>query len=322
MIATAGAVKIVYNDNMIFLHPTEIMWWFLLVAQAFSAAVVITAPQRYKGETGYAKSSWGPRMCLFLHAIQSIDHNFNMALNTSYPIIVIVSKDHEFDHDDGPYTSSDRRRIRKWAPHSQIIFVDVDFYTGYAFPPGVFVPQVNRWIKGLDGGTPGRTIGYRSMCRLWSGRIQVHPVIAAFDYYMRLDDDGFFTRPLRVDPIAKLHSKGGDYGYIRKSDDPHGYLALKNLVHPKKLSGTNSPYTNFHIARPVTFRSSEYKRLWSRAQDNQIFMKHRVGDALWHQMLIDIGVFKAPVRMRWVPYAHNTNDYPGYPQNTGNMSVL
>eukprot|EP00038_Savillea_parva_P028550 m.65731 g.65731 ORF g.65731 m.65731 type:complete len:339 (+) comp8312_c1_seq1:184-1200(+) len=280
------------------------------------AAVVLTAPPRMKGEPGpYTQGSWGPRLCLFLHAIHSVDVHLNQALNTHYPIFVIVASDHHLDPDDGPYTAQDRALIRSWAPHSNVTFVAVEFYSGRALPVGVTPDHVARWNQGLDGGVKGRPIGYRSMCRLWSGRLQRMDFLDGFDMYMRLDDDSFFTADVPRDPFVALNDANADYGYIRKSPDPHGIDALRALVQPDRLprSTTNAIYTNFHIARVAVFRSGKFQRLWHKAEKARVFMKHRVGDALWHQMLVDIGLVAKATVMKWVPYAHNVNDFPGYP---------
>ena len=82
-------------------------------------AIVLLAPQRNEG------SIWATdRFCLLLRAIRSVDQHLNARFGP-YPIFLLVSRDYEFDPsgNDAPYTDDDRAVPRKWAPHSNLIFV-------------------------------------------------------------------------------------------------------------------------------------------------------------------------------------------------------
>ena len=60
----------------------------------------------------------------------------------------------------------------------------------------------------------GYGLGYRSMCRFFSGPMYDHPALAQADYYMRLDVDSFFLAPLPLDPLQHLVAGSLDYGYM------------------------------------------------------------------------------------------------------------
>ena len=282
-------------------------------------AVVVQAPPRNKGFEGFTVGSWGKRLCLFLHMIRSVDMHLNQAFGTTYPIFVIVSSDPEADPlgDDAIYSIEDRKLIRSWAPASNVSFIDIAMYTGEALSPGIVRKQVNRWAEGRDDGVAGRPLGYRSMCRLWSGRLQMMSFLDDFEYYMRLDDDSFFTKDLDRDPFYVAHQNKLDYIYVRKSPDSFGLAQLKSVAsaHGKfKGDGNSSPYTNFHVARVSIFRSDKFKQFWADLEKKHVFMRYRVGDALLHAVIIDLFIPRNKVQtMPKLSYAHNSNDYPNYP---------
>lgn len=284
-----------------------------------SAAVVVQAPPRNKGFKGYTGfGTWCSRFCLFLHMIRSVDENLNKALRAFYPIYVLLSSDPEADPsgDDSIYTTTDRSLIRSWAPNSKVEFQEIKMYTADALPPYTSVSQVNRWAVGLDGGVGGRPLGYRSMCRLWSGRLQNMAFLDKYDYYMRLDDDSFFVDKLTYDPFQMMNIESLDYLLNRRSDDAWGVAQLKKTIakHGVYSGSTMSPYTNFHVARLSIFRTDAFKRLWIDLDADRIFMKHRVGDALLHSALLELYVRNESIKTDpMLPYAHNSNDFAGYP---------
>lgn len=197
--------------------------------------IVVLAPPRNKGfQTN--PDIFGPRFCLFLHMIQSVDMYLNQVFNTSYPIFVLLSNDPWSDpiHEDSIYTEEDLELIQKWAGSTPVEFIKINMYS----KDGVMInnenekfqnitkndeggdikkreelrlEQLERWIAGEDSGTPGRPLGYRSMCRLWSGRVQSMSFLDPYKYYMRLDDDSYFTSPLDNDPFLEMEKDGITY---------------------------------------------------------------------------------------------------------------
>ena len=154
------------------------------------------------------------------------------------------------------------------------------------------------------------------MCRLWSGRLQNMAFLDHDDFYMRLDDDSFFTADLKKDPFVQARDEQLDYMFVRRQDDPHGHSALQTIAskHGNWSGSTNSPYTNFHLARVSLFRTSHFLKFWGNLDQERLFMKHRVGDALLHSALLEL--FIPSLRIKKVPnlpYAHNSNDFSGYP---------
>ena len=280
-------------------------------------AVVVLAPPR--NEITLWRNT--ARFCFLMRAIRSVDQHLNQH-HGPYPIYVFVAKDYTLHprHTDGPYTEQDRALIRSWAPNSKIIFHEINLYSADALEPGTTVEQISRWRKGEDGGTGGRDLGYQSMCRLWSGRLQTMNVMRRFKYYLRLDDDSLFTDRLPFDPFQKMDEKGLIYAWRRDSFEKWGVSKLNELIqrHIRIEDDTlftrqreywgSEPYNNFHVSRVSFWSSQKWQSFWKDLNEEHAFFKHRLGDATAHAAAI---MMMPRVKVeRWLsyPYAHNSND--------------
>ncbi|KAF9011779.1 nucleotide-diphospho-sugar transferase, partial [Cyathus striatus] len=65
----------------------------------------------------------------------------------------------------------------------------------------------------------GFTLGYRSMCRYYSGFFWRHPALAPYDWLWRLDTDIEFHCDVPYDPIQRLIESNALYGFIQVNDD-------------------------------------------------------------------------------------------------------
>lgn len=318
-------------------------------------AVVFLAPRRNSG------SIWAiDRFCFLLRAVRSVDQYLNTKYGP-YPIFILLAKDYQNDKDDGRYTDQDRRLIKSWAPHSKIYFVEIDMYSNQAITTSsssniqngdseiiITREQIIQWRAGKDGGIAGRDLGYQSMCRLWSGRLQSMPFLDGITYYMRMDDDSLLTREFPYDPFKRLQSRGLTYAYRRQSYEPWGVRQLWKVSKPHVLENKSSqqvkelpflttsvihqgeeggdddedkeeytytggqPYNNFHLSEVSFWRSESWMKLWQDMNNNHLFFKYRVGDASVHAIaLMMIGRNRYE---EWsdVPYVHNSNDDPGW----------
>ena len=310
-------------------------------------AIIFLAPARK------ASSMWGiDRFCMLLRAIRSVDQHLNKHYGP-YPVYVLVAKDYieyieqvkrylnRTTTQQGPYSSADKALIKRWAPNSpHIEFVEFDLYTNDALEPNTTLPQIHDWRAGLDGGVAGVSLGYQSMCRLWSGRLQQSfKFMDRHQYYMRMDDDSLLLEDLKFDPFQRMIQNNLTYAYRRSAIDHWGIDKLWQLSTPfldfnkdlpyvvrgydgddGNIVSANSqgqgysyeggqPYNNFHVSKVDFWRSDDWTQLWRVYNENHMFFKYRVGDANVHA--IAMMVMQSEQIEEWsdLPYAHNSNDY-------------
>ena len=288
-------------------------------------AVVLLAPPR-KAVTWWNDIS---RFCFLMRAVRSIDEHLN-AHYGPYPIYVLLAKDYEqnpLSELEAPYTEQDKALIRSWAPHSEVVFLEINMYTEDALEPDTTVKQILGWRKGLDGAVAGRDLGYTSMCRLWSGRLQMMDFMQNFKYYMRLDDDSLFTSKLEFDPFETMKEKGLHYAWKRNAHDKWGISKLFEVIdrHVELRAGLPfvtgngrpfgaqgmQPYNNFHVASVEFWSSPKWQAFWDDLNKEHAFYKYRVGDANVHAATVMM-LEETHAYEQWpaLPYVHNTNDMP------------
>lgn len=175
-----------------------------------------------------------------------------------------------------------------------LIFREVDF--SY-LPNNLRRNQVPEYFPNpVDNQHTGFGIGYRHMCRFYSGALYQDGHLESYDYYLRLDTDSRFLSVMDYDPFERLRKRGGVYGYIRQATQ-FDHPAVCFGLHDETLrwvrdSGTwlekfrarfvaknRMYYTNFEVGS-VKFFSS---RIWldyfnALEKSNGIFLA-RWGDA-------------------------------------------
>jgi hypothetical protein len=285
-------------------------------------AIVLLAPQRNEG------SIWSiSRFCLLLRAVRSLDRHLNSKFGP-YPIFILVAKDYAEDPKgkDAEYTPRDRALLQQWAPSSTLHFEEVNLYSQDALEPNATIEQIARWRAGKNGAVAGQNLGYQSMCRLWSGRLQSMSFLDDVTYYLRMDDDSLLTADFSFDPFQRMKEQNLTYVYQRQASDfwgidelwkvskPHLNLQQENLPFllgsgdDRQYTGMQ-PYNNFHISRVSFWRSKQWTLLWEDMNRHHLFFKYRVGDANVHA--IALMLMRPGAHSEWpeTPYAHNSNDY-------------
>jgi hypothetical protein len=144
----------------------------------------------------------------------------------------------------------------------------------------------------LAFGHPGFNIGYRSMCRFFSGEIYKHPILKKYISYMRLDSDSEFVAGADFSLFEWFNSQQLNYSFIRSAiqlDDPKVVIDLRSAVlkyvatyrqffAPKQL-GRLMYYTNFEIGNLNFFRSSEWMSFHAYLDSLGGYYSKRWGDA-------------------------------------------
>jgi Glycolipid 2-alpha-mannosyltransferase len=282
-------------------------------------AIVLLAPARNE-VTFWRRTS---RFCFLMRAVRSVDQHLNQHYGP-YPIYILVANDYELHprHTDGPYTEKDRALIRSWAPHSEIIFKKINLYSEDALEPGTTIDQITKWRKGEGGATGGRDLGYQSMCRLWSGRLQTMEFLRRFKYYLRIDDDSLFTEKLPFDPFQEMDAHGLIYAWRRDFFEPWGIAKLTQLINRHIWNETGNgmpflrqqkyvefePYNNFHVSRVSFWASAKWQAFWNDLNEEHAFFKHRLGDAGVHAAAMMMMPSDKVARWSSYPYVHNSND--------------
>lgn len=257
-----------------------------------------------------------PRICLLKHAMLSVDVHLNKNFGP-YDIIVVTARDWYRDPQklDYRYSRADRRYLSKGIRYSKIHFEEVVMYSGTALEKDVTTQDVQGWLRGEAGGVPGRTLGYRSMCRFWSGRVQGMHFLQKYKYYMRVDDDGLLIDHFPFDPFVRMANLDLLYIFRRDSFDAvHEFIwatarshysrqtkarsidhntsysttmwMKNNEYNERDGSRTNQPYNNFHVSSLALWRTPSVQALLRDIEKNKLFFKYKLGDANLHALII------------------------------------
>lgn len=149
-----------------------------------------------------------------------------------------------------------------------------------------FYPHPTHGNGPVAWGHPGFSIGYRHMCRFFSGQLYEFDILKNYDYYLRLDTDSFIHTPLNYDIFEWAKRTECYYGYISSAvqkDNPKVIEGLWNIVNqliPENFieEGTMF-YTNFELGKVSWFLTSEYMRFYNELDKTGGFYTKRWGDA-------------------------------------------
>lgn len=141
----------------------------------------------------------------------------------------------------------------------------------------------------------GFTMGYRHMCRWFSGELYNHPIMALYEYYLRLDTDSFMHSKLSYDIFEWAKQNDCWYGYIQPGIQIDNPKVVENLWQStKNWLKINKPkvyenihnipegkmfYTNFEIGLVQWFKDSDYKQYYEWLDNSGGFYTKRWGDA-------------------------------------------
>lgn len=187
-----------------------------------------------------------------------------------YPCDVIVFHESDFPEDYMSYvhsTISDKVKFRE---------------LNFSIPPHLNTTDIP--TKFISETTPsfGFSLGYRHMCRFFSGEIFSH-LSGDYDYYMRLDTDSFITEKVSFNFFEQM--KDLVYGYYSTfTDNPGVVCNFKDALqkYDDKFSdsdGLTSFATNWEVCDINWFRNSEYWDYYQYIDSLGGIYQHRWGDA-------------------------------------------
>jgi hypothetical protein len=133
------------------------------------------------------------------------------------------------------------------------------------------------------------SLGYRSMCRFFSGEVFNRPELLQYEYVLRLDTDSVIIN-LPFDPFDVMVAIEADYGYrLLCNDHPQCYVdyykcfksVVEGLGHtysfPENRRGWVY-FTNFEVMRLSAFRSPLHQKVYDGLEKTGGFYVHRWGD--------------------------------------------
>jgi hypothetical protein len=164
--------------------------------------------------------------------------------------------------------------------HKNIIFQEIlfslpDFYNQFEIVqnyPHPFVPGMSF------------SMGYRHMCRFFSGEIFKNTKIEEYDNYLRLDTDSYIHK-MDFDLFEFVENNKVYYGYIEQAvqyDDPgvtKGLWELAKSIKENDIEENKMYYTNFEVCNVNWFNSEEYMNFYNEIDKNGGIMTGRWGDA-------------------------------------------
>ena len=115
-----------------------------------------------------------------------------------------------------------------------------------------------------------KSIGYRHMCRFYSGEMYFQKILKDTNYYLRLDNDSFFREPVEYDIFKYMEDNNYIYGYnATLGDNPQVTVGLLEACQIysqtrkviKDINDIPFPqvyYTNFEIAKFNWFLNPDY----------------------------------------------------------------
>jgi alpha 1,2-mannosyltransferase len=144
-----------------------------------------------------------------------------------------------------------------------------------------FYPHPTHGNGPIAWGHPGFSLGYRHMCRFFSGEMYTYDIIKQYDYYLRLDTDSLIHTPLNYDIFQWAENNQCHYGYIEPAvqfDNPKVIEGLWDLFDTDIPEG-KMYYTNFELGKVSFFLDKEYQSFYHKIDKGGGIYTKRWGDA-------------------------------------------
>ncbi len=220
-----------------------------------------------------------------------------------YPVIVFVEKDFKEE-----WKRVILKESRVPARFETVDFRVPDFLDPRTIPEWVYHPKFN--------------LGYRHMCRFFSGTIYQEPALKDYRWYWRLDTDAFLLERIRYDVFEYMQKNSLVYGYNIMSKDEETvsrglweltqrYLEERKIQPEFLYDFTENGvwdrsyyYTNFEISSLDFWRSEPVRDYFDYVDRSGGIYRHRWGDALVHVLTVAIFLKKDRTHCFPVYYDH------------------
>jgi hypothetical protein len=148
-----------------------------------------------------------------------------------------------------------------------------------------FFPHPTHGNGPVAWGHPGFSIGYRHMCRFFSGEMYKFDILRQYDYYLRLDTDSFIHTPLNYNIFEWAKNNDCYYGFIAPAVQQDNEKVVEGLwdyvndAYPNNIPDRLMFYTNFELGKVSWFLTSGYMRFYNELDKTGGFYTKRWGDA-------------------------------------------
>ena len=144
-----------------------------------------------------------------------------------------------------------------------------------------------------DSNHIGFSMGYRHMCRFFTGEIFKQNILKDYKYIWRLDTDSFILDKIKSDVFLDMNKNNSIYGYINIQHDHPAVIKDLWEISEKYFKKINKDkifnnekefhyrrvfYTNFEIFNLEWFNSSEYQLFYKYLDETAGIYKYRWGD--------------------------------------------
>lgn len=148
-----------------------------------------------------------------------------------------------------------------------------------------FFPHPTHGNGPVSWGHPGFSMGYRHMCRFFSGEMYKFDILKQYDYYLRLDTDSFIHTPLNYDIFEWAKNNDCYYGFIAPAVQQDNEKVVEGLwdyvndAYPNNIPDRLMFYTNFELGKISWFLTSEYMNFYNYIDKCGGIYTKRWGDA-------------------------------------------
>jgi alpha 1,2-mannosyltransferase len=149
-----------------------------------------------------------------------------------------------------------------------------------------FYPHPTHGNGPIEWGHPGFSMGYRHMCRFFSGELYNQKAVQEYEYYLRFDTDSYIHTPLNYDIFEWAKVNECYYGYIAPAVQKDNlkvveglWNSVNELIPENFIEEGMMFYTNFELGKVDWFLTSEYMRFYNELDKTGGFYTKRWGDA-------------------------------------------
>jgi mannosyltransferase len=206
-----------------------------------------------------------------IRSLNSLYENF--LINYNYPVLIFVEKN---------FTQEFKNEICNNIKF-EITFQDINFKS-YSELNDKRIPE----ILITHNGNQKWPLGYRSMCRFWTGDFLDNEIISKYKYIWRMDNDAYITNKINYDIFKYMSEKEIAYGYSNICDDEAEVCVdlndfSKNFFENKKINYNWDLYkmftTHVEIINVDILKNSIYYDYYKEIDKTNNFYIKRWGDA-------------------------------------------